>query len=68
MADVESRRTPETEESSLDRIIEVYKHDVDRTLLRQQLRKTPDERIRELVEMERFAEVLRGAAVKTTSG
>lgn len=39
-----------------------------RSLLREQLRKTPDERIRELVEMERFAEVLQRAAAKTTPG
>jgi hypothetical protein len=52
-------------ESSLDRIIELYKRDVDRTLLREQLRKTPDERVRELVEMERFAESLHEAAKRS---
>lgn len=54
--------------SSLDSVIEVYKQDVDRTLLREQLRKTPDERVRELAEMERFAEALRDATTKTPSG
>ena len=65
MADVESLRIPAEGESSVDRIVEVYKRDVDRTLLREQLRKTPDERVRELVEMERFVEALRAAAAKT---
>jgi hypothetical protein len=46
------------ERSSLDDIIDVYKKDVDRTLLREQLRKTPDERLRELAELEKFAEEL----------
>ena len=44
--------------SSLDDIIDVYKKDVDRTLLREQLRKTPDQRVRELVDLERLAEEL----------
>ena len=47
--------------SSIDRIIELYKRDVDRTLLREQLRKTPDERLRELVDLERFAAELLAA-------
>ena len=53
---------PET--SSIDRIIEIYKRDVDRTLLREQLRKTPDERVRELVKLEDFAAKLRTAGRK----
>jgi hypothetical protein len=52
------------ERSSLDEIIELYKRDVDRTLLREQLRKTPDQRVRELVELERFADELRRAGRK----
>ena len=59
----ETRRPSREEgESSIDRIIELYKRDVDRTLLREQLKKTPDERVRELVEIERFAEELQRAA------
>ena len=50
--------------SSIDRIIELYKRDIDRTLLREQLRKTPDQRVRELVELERFAAELRTAGKK----
>jgi hypothetical protein len=52
--------------SSLDDIIDVYKKDVDRTLLAEQLRKTPDERLRELVELERFAEALRQGMKRAT--
>ena len=51
--------------SSLDDIIDVYKKDVDRTLPKEQLRKTPDERLRELVELERFAEKLRKGVKRT---
>ena len=51
--------------SSIDDIIDLYKKDVDRTLLREQLRKTPDERVRELVQIERFAEELRRAVRRT---
>ena len=57
----ESHRVPR---SSIDRIIELYKRDIDRTLLREQLRKTPNERVRELVELERFAAELRAAGEK----
>lgn len=40
--------------SSIDEIIELYKRDVDRTLLRENLKKTPTERVRAL--QERLAE------------
>lgn len=62
-----ARSSPKVEEpvvSSIDKIIELYKRDVDRTLLREQLRKTPDQRVRELVALERFAATLRQAARK----
>ena len=51
--------------SSIDDIIDLYKKDVDRTLLREQLRKTPDERVRELVALERFAEELQRSMRRT---
>ncbi len=51
--------------SSIDEIIDLYKKDIDRTLLREQLGKTPDERVRELVALERFAEELRRAVQRT---
>ena len=51
-----------TSRSSIDDIIDLYKRDVDRTLLREQLKKTPSERVRDLVEMERFVEELQRAS------
>jgi len=47
--------------TSLDRVIERYKKDVDRTLLRENLRLTPDERFLRLMELQRFAEELQRA-------
>jgi hypothetical protein len=52
--------------SSIDDIIELYKKDVDRTLLREALKLTPDQRVRRLVELTRFTERLRQAEKKTT--
>jgi hypothetical protein len=40
----------------LDAVIEAYKRDIDRTLLRENLRKTPEERVRALMALQRFAE------------
>jgi hypothetical protein len=42
-------------------VIEAYKKDVDRTLLRENLRRTPEERLDNLMELQRFAEELRRA-------
>lgn len=49
-----------------DPVIEAYKKDVDRTLLRENLRRTPDERVRALMALQRFAEELQraGAAAR----
>ena len=44
-----------------DPVIEVYKRDVDRTLVRQSLRRTIDERLEALIQLQRFAEELREA-------
>jgi len=48
-----------------DPVIEAYKKDVDRTLIIENLKKTPDERIRQLVTMQRFALELRRAFAGT---
>ena len=48
--------------SSIDEIIEIYKRDVDVTLLEECLKRTPEERIRAVEEFERFREDLRAAA------
>jgi hypothetical protein len=46
---------------SFDPIIEAYKRDVDRTLLRENLKKTPEERVLALMELQRLAEEARRA-------
>jgi hypothetical protein len=49
------------ERSSIDDIIDVYKRDVDRTLIRQRLTRSIQERLEDLMELQRFAEELRRA-------
>jgi hypothetical protein len=44
-----------------DPVIELYKRDVDRTLLRENLRLTPQQRIEKLMSFMRTAEQLRQA-------
>jgi hypothetical protein len=44
-----------------DPVIEVYKRDVDRTLIREQLRRTIDERVRRMIAALRLATELRAA-------
>jgi hypothetical protein len=45
--------------------IEAYKKDVDRTLLRENLRLSPAERVRKMMAALRFAEAVRASRVKT---
>ena len=47
--------------SSIDDVIELYKKDVDRGLLREALKLTPTQRLRRLVELARFADRLQHA-------
>jgi hypothetical protein len=47
-----------------DPVIEVFKKDVDRTLLRERLKRTPTERLEDLAAMLRFATQLREAGRK----
>ena len=44
-----------------DAVIEAYKKDIDRTLLRENLKLTAEERLRQLMELQKFAEELRRA-------
>ena len=44
-----------------DAVIEVYKKDVDRTLIRENLRLSVEERFRKAQELARFAEEMRRA-------
>lgn len=54
--DAEHEDTPER-----DPVIEAYKRDVDRTLLRQNLRKSAEERVRSLAALARLADEARRA-------
>jgi hypothetical protein len=64
-----ARRVPERDRRALvhtapmwrDPVIEVYKQHVDRTLLRENLRLTVEERFRKLMDLQRFAEELQRA-------
>lgn len=49
------------ERPPFDPVIETYKRDIDRTLVRQSLRRSVEERLETLIELERFAEELRQA-------
>lgn len=53
--------TQPAEEPSPDPVLEAYKRDVDRALIRQNLRRSVEERLEVLVELQRFAEELRRA-------
>jgi DNA mismatch repair protein MutS2 len=50
---------------SIDRIIAEYKRSIDRTLLRENLARTPDERLLNLMELQRFAQAKRAAGRPT---
>lgn len=49
------------DDTYVDPVIEFYKRGVDRTLIRENLRKTPTERVRALEDLQRSAEELRRA-------
>jgi len=44
-----------------DPVIEVYKRDIDRTLLRENLKLTPEQRLLQLMDFQRFFEELQKA-------
>jgi hypothetical protein len=44
-----------------DPVIEAYKKDVDRTLIRENLKLTPEDRILQLMKLQAFAEELQAA-------
>jgi hypothetical protein len=48
-----------------DPVIETYKKDIDRTLIRENLKLTPEQRLRKLMAMQRFAEELAAAGRRT---
>jgi hypothetical protein len=50
-----------TSKRVIDPVIEAYKKDIDRTLIRQNLRLTVTERFQQLMKLQRFAEELQRA-------
>lgn len=48
-----------------DPVVEAYKKDIDRTLLRERLKLTPEERLRDLMRLQAAAEELRRAGRRT---
>jgi hypothetical protein len=62
MAKKDSRRKGEPEKHlQPDPVIEAYKRDIDRTLLRKNLKLSVEERFLKLMELQRFASELRQA-------
>jgi hypothetical protein len=53
--------------NSLDAVIEVYRKDVDLTLIRENLRLTVDQRFQQLMKLQQFAEEIRRAGRKARS-
>ena len=47
--------------SDRDPVIEAYKKDIDRTLIRENLKRTPEERLLQLMKLQEFAEELQAA-------
>jgi hypothetical protein len=57
-----SQGTSPTPDAASDPVIEAYKKDVDRSLLRENLKLTPDERLRKLVAFLKSLQEVRAAA------
>ena len=52
----------------IDPVIEFYKKDIDRTLIRESLKLTVQQRFERLMDLQRFAEELGEAGRRTRSG
>jgi hypothetical protein len=57
-----------TERSSIDDIIDLYKRDVDVSLIRERLKRSVEERLEDLMELQRFAEELHEAGRRARDG
>jgi len=58
----------EDDEAYVDPVVEAYKRDVDRTLIRENLKLTPEQRLIKAMELQRFAEELRAARCRLRGG
>jgi len=56
----------QVESKKLDPVIEAYKKDIDRTLIRENLRLTVDQRFQQLMKLQKFAEELQRAERKAS--
>jgi hypothetical protein len=65
--DLERTLLQASEQEWVDSVIEAYKVDVDRTLLREALRMTPHQRLQRLEKLCAFAEELRRAGENARS-
>lgn len=54
-------RCPDPALELVDPVVEAYKRDVDRTLLERNLRLTPEDRLRQLMQLQKFAAELKRA-------
>jgi len=54
-------KTSQLETANSDPVVDAYKKDVDRTLIRAKLRLTVDERFQQLIKLQQFAEELQRA-------
>ena len=61
MLQEEEERPEASDDLEPDPVIELYKRDVDRTLIREQLRRSVDERVRNMIAALRLSEALREA-------
>ena len=52
----------------IDPVIEAYKKDVDRTLIRNNLKLTVEQRFKQLMDLQRFAEELQTAGRRARGG
>jgi hypothetical protein len=60
--DVEAPLAPATIPDPVpDLVIDAYKKDIDRTLIRENLKLTPEQRLLQLMKLQEFAEELRAA-------
>ncbi len=58
---------PSRPPEATDPVVEAYKRDIDRSLLRRNLRKTVEERILAAMELQRLAEEVRAAAKRMSA-
>ena len=63
---LEDCNTSTDDRIDVDPVIEVYKRDIDRSLLRENLKLTVEQRVRKLQELQRFAAELRSAGRQAT--